>query len=121
MVGVNREAVEEAEHLTKFASTVHWITQTDPKADDEHAQALLASPNVKHWSKTRMLEIEGDTSGVTQVRVRARARVRVRVRLPLPLTLTLSLTSCSDMRNARSHVTRGQRSGWLSCTREASG
>ena len=67
MVGVNREAVEEAEHLTKFASTVHWITQTDPKADDEHAQALLATPNVKHWSKTRMLQIEGDTSGVTQV------------------------------------------------------
>ena len=67
MVGVNREAIEEAEHLTKFASTVHWITQTDPKADDEHAQGLLASPNVKHWSKTRMLEIEGDTSGVTQV------------------------------------------------------
>ena len=68
MVGVNLEAIEEAEHLTKFASTVHWITQTDPKADDEHAQALLATPNVKHWSKTRMLEIEGDTSGVTQVR-----------------------------------------------------
>ena len=63
-----REAIEEAEHLTKFASTVHWITQTDPKADDEHAQGLLASPNVKHWSKTRMLEIEGDTSGVTQAR-----------------------------------------------------
>merc|ERR1712151_1463705 len=37
VVGVNQEAIEEAEFLTKFASTVHWITQTDPRADDEHA------------------------------------------------------------------------------------
>ena len=73
MVGVNREAIEEAEHLTKFASTVHWITQTDPKADDEHAQALLAEPNVKHWSKTRMLEIEGDNSGVTQIQLKQKS------------------------------------------------
>ena len=73
VVGVNREAIEEAEHLTKFASTVHWITQTDPKADDEHAQALLAEPNVKHWSKTRMLEIEGDNSGVTQIQLKQKS------------------------------------------------
>merc|ERR1711892_1113158 len=65
--------IEEAEHLTKFASVVHWITQTDPKADDEHAQALLAAPNVKHWSKTRMLEIEGDSSGVTQIQLKQKS------------------------------------------------
>ena len=40
VVGVNKEAVEEAEILTKFASTVHWITPIDPKPDDAHAQAL---------------------------------------------------------------------------------
>ena len=39
--------MEEAQFLTKFASTVHWITTTDPKEDDEHAQMLLAEPNVQ--------------------------------------------------------------------------
>jgi hypothetical protein len=31
VVGVNQEAIEEAQFLTKFAKTVHWITQADPK------------------------------------------------------------------------------------------
>ncbi|EOD18449.1 hypothetical protein EMIHUDRAFT_61543 [Emiliania huxleyi CCMP1516] len=84
VVGVNAEAVEEAQFLTKFASTVHWVTAVDPKPDDAHAQTLLAPParpparppllahaahspppNVKHWSQTRMTTIEGDDSGVT--------------------------------------------------------
>lgn len=65
VVGVNAEAVEEAQFLTKFASTVHWVTAVDPKPDDAHAQTLLAEPNVKHWSQTRMTTIEGDDSGVT--------------------------------------------------------
>lgn len=72
VVGVNQEAMEEAEFLTKFASTVHWITTTDPRADDEHAQALLAHPNVRQWSKTRLLDIEGDADGVTGVAVQTR-------------------------------------------------
>jgi len=72
VVGTNMEAIEEAEFLTKFASTVHWITQTDPKPDDEHAQALLAHPNVKHWSKTRLLDIEGNDEGVTGIAVQQR-------------------------------------------------
>ena len=72
VVGVNKEAIEEAEILTKFASTVHWITPIDPKADDADAQALLSLPNVKHWSKTRVERIEGDTSGVTGIRLRPR-------------------------------------------------
>merc|ERR1719353_716600 len=72
VVGSTQEAVEEAQFLTKFAKTVHWITQADPKADDEHALALLECPQVKHWSQTRMLSIEGDASGVTGVHLKPR-------------------------------------------------
>lgn len=70
VVGVNQEAIEEAQFLTKFASTVHWITTKDPSEDDEHAQELLAHPSVKHWSRTGMLSVEGDDSGVTGVTVK---------------------------------------------------
>ena len=44
VAGVNQEAIEEAQFLTKFAKTVHWITQTDPKADD--ALATTVGPPV---------------------------------------------------------------------------
>ena len=71
VVGVNAEAVEEAEFLTKFASTVHWITPQDPRAEDEHAQALIAKENVKHWSRTNLELIEGE-QGVTGVRLKQR-------------------------------------------------
>ena len=68
--GMNLEAMEEAMFLTKFASTVHWITPSEPRAEqDEHAAELLAMPNVKYWPKTRLVEVEGDVSGVTGVRV----------------------------------------------------
>tara|TARA_B110001452_G_scaffold186381_1_gene156839 strand:+ start:1421 stop:2380 length:960 start_codon:yes stop_codon:yes gene_type:complete len=73
VAGNNLEAIEEAQFLTKFASTVHWITQTDPKPDDPHAQELLSRDNVKHWSKTRMLSIEGDASGVTGIQLKQRS------------------------------------------------
>lgn len=72
VAGNNLEAMEEAQFLTKFASTVHWITQTDPKPDDPHAQELLSHDNVKHWSQTRLMSIEGDTSGVTGVQLKRR-------------------------------------------------
>jgi len=67
VVGMNLEAMEEASFLTKFASTVHWITKADVPADDIHAMELLAHDNVKHWSKTRLLSIDGDVGGVTGV------------------------------------------------------
>mmetsp|Transcript_1016 Transcript_1016/g.2641 ORF Transcript_1016/g.2641 Transcript_1016/m.2641 type:complete len:337 (+) Transcript_1016:15-1025(+) len=70
VIGVNREAVEEAEFLTKFAKTVHWITPTDPKEDDAPAQELLAHPNVRHWSKTGMASVEGDDAGVTGIQLK---------------------------------------------------
>jgi len=73
VVGVNREAIEEAMYLTTFASTVHWITATEPKEGIlEAAEDLLACPNVKQWKQTRVTLIEGDSSGVTGVRLKQR-------------------------------------------------
>ena len=66
VVGFNKEAIEEAQVLTKFASTVHWLTYQDPQEDD-HAQYLLSLPNVKHWNRSRLACIEGDNSGVTGI------------------------------------------------------
>jgi thioredoxin reductase (NADPH) len=70
VVGLNHEAVEEAFVLTKFASTVHWITLKDPLSEDEQAHNLLANPGVKHWGRTRLISIDGDESGVTGVTVK---------------------------------------------------
>mmetsp|Transcript_4569 Transcript_4569/g.6584 ORF Transcript_4569/g.6584 Transcript_4569/m.6584 type:complete len:389 (-) Transcript_4569:260-1426(-) len=69
--GVSVEAMEEALFLTKFASTVHWITPTSPWTDDdEHVKDLLAKDNVKHWSKTKFISVEGEPSGVTGMKVK---------------------------------------------------
>ncbi|MDP6834406.1 MAG: FAD-dependent oxidoreductase, partial [Prochlorococcaceae cyanobacterium ETNP1_MAG_9] len=73
VVGSNKEAIEEAQVLTKFASTVHWITSNDPKDDDSHAQDLIAQSNVRHWSKTRLLEIKGNEAGVTGIEIKPRS------------------------------------------------
>jgi len=70
VVGVNKEAIEEATVLTKFASTVHWITSSDPKSDNEEAMELMDNSNIKHWSRTRLLEILGDDMGVKGVVVK---------------------------------------------------
>ena len=84
--GATNEAVEEALYLTKFASTVHWITSVDVGAcfarqlmstecnkmiDEELVQQLLDQPNVQHWPKTKLLTVEGDDAGVTGVTVQA--------------------------------------------------
>ncbi len=74
VVGVNKEAIEEAQVLTKFASTVHWITASDPKEDDAHAKDLIGQENVRHWSRTRLIEIEGNDGGVTGITVRPRGK-----------------------------------------------
>jgi len=81
--GATLEAVEEAMFLTKFASTVHWITPIDVLAtaemtsvernrmiDQDQVEQLLERENVKHWVKTRLVSVEGDPSGVTGVKVR---------------------------------------------------
>jgi thioredoxin reductase (NADPH) len=81
--GATVEAMEEALFLTKFASTVHWITSQDLERclekqnkvecnkiiDQEILEELLAQENVKHWAKTRLIGVEGDASGVTGVKV----------------------------------------------------
>ena len=51
VAGLNQEAVEEAHFLTKFASTVHWITNKDVEPSDEHAQARRArARGRRRWS-----------------------------------------------------------------------
>lgn len=86
--GGTAEAIEEAMFLTKFASTVHWITPTDVVGqlerlehggfqndemtsmfDHDHLKDLLSKPNVKHHNRARLREVEGDVSGVTGVRI----------------------------------------------------
>ena len=85
--GATSEAMEEALFLTKFASTVHWITNINIAAclekqsdsslecnkliDDGIMADLLEKPNVKHWSRTKLVGVEGDMSGVTGVKVQA--------------------------------------------------
>lgn len=81
VVGSNKEAIDEAQFLTKFASTVHWVTQLE--VDREEAKDLLAAPNVKHWDQTRLLEIEGDKSGVTGVQLKKKGEDEETVDLPV--------------------------------------
>lgn len=73
VVGMNQEAIEEAQVLTKFASTVHWITVKDP-SEDAHASELLELPNVKHWGRTRLLKVEGNDMGVTGVMLKPKGQ-----------------------------------------------
>jgi len=69
--GMTVEAIEEATFLTKFASTVHWVTPSAPRADeDEHVQALLTKECVQHWPLTRLISVQGDASGVTGIEVK---------------------------------------------------
>jgi thioredoxin reductase (NADPH) len=85
--GATGEAIEEAMFLTKFASTVHWITPTDVVTqldrlekgsvssevssmfDEGHLRELLSKSNVKHHNKARLREVDGDVSGVTGVKI----------------------------------------------------
>ena len=70
VVGTNQEAIEEAQFLTKFASTVNWIAYKVPKSENGHVQHLLDMPNVKHWSGTRLMSVEGNEMGVTGVNLK---------------------------------------------------
>jgi len=46
---------------------VHWITSSDPKPDNTEAMELMELSNIKHWSRTRLLEISGDDMGVNGI------------------------------------------------------
>lgn len=74
VVGINQEAVEEAQVLTKFASKVHWVTPKDPNPEDHHAQALLSNANVKHWNRSRLLSINGNEMGVNGVALKTKGQ-----------------------------------------------
>eukprot|EP00581_Thalassiosira_minuscula_P014175 CAMPEP_0183721220 /NCGR_PEP_ID=MMETSP0737-20130205/13567_1 /TAXON_ID=385413 /ORGANISM="Thalassiosira miniscula, Strain CCMP1093" /LENGTH=403 /DNA_ID=CAMNT_0025951191 /DNA_START=77 /DNA_END=1288 /DNA_ORIENTATION=- len=80
--GASTEAIEEALFLTKFASKVHWITSVDISRetasglernkilDQDLLEQLLACENVDHMEKTKLLEVQGDMSGVTGVKIK---------------------------------------------------
>lgn len=70
VVGNTNEAIEEAEFLTKFASTVHWIVPTAIPEDNPAAQELLAHENVTPYPNTRLQSIDGDASGVTGIQMK---------------------------------------------------
>ncbi|MBE9059540.1 NAD(P)/FAD-dependent oxidoreductase [cf. Phormidesmis sp. LEGE 11477] len=78
VVGDNPEAVEEAEVLTKFAKTVHWITNKQPSEGNHHAQSLLGRSNVQHWNRTRLMEINGDDAGVNGVQIKEKGTTDVK-------------------------------------------
>ena len=68
--GSNQEAIDEALVLTKFASTVHWVTNSKPSSTSSGLDQLLAADSVKHWNRTKLLSVEGDDSGVTAVKLK---------------------------------------------------
>lgn len=82
--GASTEAIEEALFLTKFAKTVHWITpkcisretaagiERNKVLDQALLEQLYACPNVDHLETTKLVEVVGDTSGVTGVKVQRR-------------------------------------------------
>ena len=69
--GSNQEAIDEALVLTKFASTVHWITKSKPNMNSVEVQILLNANNLKHWKRTRLTSIQGDDQGVNSVTVKS--------------------------------------------------
>jgi len=69
VVGISNEAIEEAQVLTKFASTVHWVTPKDPTLMNGHAQNYWLIHRLSFWNKARIQAIQGDDSGVTSVEV----------------------------------------------------
>ncbi|KAL3765852.1 hypothetical protein ACHAWO_006397 [Cyclotella atomus] len=80
--GVSTEAIEEALYLTKFASTVYWITsvcisrdtvsglERNKVLDQDLLETFLAKSNVVHLERTKLLEVVGDMSGVTGVKIK---------------------------------------------------
>lgn len=78
VVGHNQEAIEEAQVLTKFAATVHWVTTNQPPQDNHHVQFLLSQPNVKQWSRSRLMSIQGDTAGVNGVEIKQKGSTEVK-------------------------------------------
>ena len=68
--GSNQEAIDEALVLIKFASKVHWITTNKPNQSIQGIDLLNSANNVKRWQRTRLISIEGNDEGVTQVKIK---------------------------------------------------
>ena len=68
--GENQEAVDEALVLTKFASTVHWITKRSPSKNLKGVSSLETLGNIRPWKRGRIQTIHGDESGVTEVAIK---------------------------------------------------
>ena len=77
--GSNQEAVDEALVLTRFASTVHWVTNTKPMATKRDVDQLKAHFNVRHWSRTRLVSIDGNEEGVTNVTLQGSNAIDVEI------------------------------------------
>lgn len=67
--GSNQEAIDEALVLAKFASTVHWLTCTKPSKATRGIDQLKTKTNVRHWPGTRIVAIDGNDDGVTNVNI----------------------------------------------------
>ncbi|BEV35974.1 FAD-dependent oxidoreductase [Synechococcus sp. M16CYN] len=68
--GFNQEAIDEALVLIKSSSRVHWITKSKPKSSSTGMHILTTAPNVQWWQYTQLIKIEGDESGVKQIKLR---------------------------------------------------
>jgi thioredoxin reductase (NADPH) len=56
---------------------VHWVTVKDPQPDDILAQDLLSMSNIKHWSQTRLISIQGEQGGVTGVQIKPKGQTEL--------------------------------------------
>ncbi len=73
VVGGGDSAVEEADYLSKFASTVHMIHRRDQlRASKIMAQRALSNPKIKvQWNRTVGEVLGTDAEGVTGVRLKS--------------------------------------------------
>lgn len=69
--GSNQEAVDEALVLSKFAKTVHWITSAKPSRSTNRVEVLTDLPNVKQWTRTKLLSIHGAENGINSTKLQS--------------------------------------------------